>query len=84
MSLANLPNLGPKSAEMLNAAGFQNPTQLEQAGAVPAFLAVKHAGFRPSLNLLWAIAGALNDIHWRQLPTELKQELLAELDRNGP
>jgi len=38
---------------------------------------VKRAGFRPSLNLLYALEGALADCHWADLPDERKAALLA-------
>lgn len=41
---------------------------------------VKRAGFRPSLNLLYALEGALLDCHWQQLPEERRGELLVAYD----
>jgi hypothetical protein len=34
-----------------------------------------------SLNALWGIQAALMEIDWRELPDEIKQQLLAELRR---
>jgi hypothetical protein len=80
MTIAKLRNLGPQSADMLMLAGIQTREQLEQLGPVPAYLAVKQAGLKPSLNLLWAIAGALTETHWAKLSPEYKQALRDELD----
>jgi len=38
---------------------------------------VKRAGFRPSLNLLYALAGAIENCHWADLPNEQKAALVA-------
>ena len=37
---------------------------------------VKRAGFKPSLNLLYALEGALADCHWADLPDGRKAALL--------
>ena len=34
---------------------------------------VKRAGFRPSLNLLYALEGALLDCHWQEVPETAPQ-----------
>jgi len=77
--LLRLANLGPKSVAWLNEAGMLTTADLAQLGSVGAFLKVEEAGFAPSLNLLWAIEGALSDIPWELIPPEIKQELKAEL-----
>jgi hypothetical protein len=80
MTISDLPNLGERSAEMLAAAGIFTRSQLKQLGPVRAFLAAKQAGTKPSMNLLWAIAGALTDTHWTRLSPEYKQRLRNELE----
>jgi hypothetical protein len=73
-------NVGPKSAAWLRQIGVRSTEDLARVGPVDAFLKVKRAGFRPSLNLLYSMAGALADCHWADLPEERKQELLAALE----
>jgi hypothetical protein len=73
-------NVGPKSAAWLRQIGVRSTEDLARIGPVEAFLKVKRAGFRPSLNLLYSMAGALADCHWADLPEERKQELLAALE----
>lgn len=73
-------NVGPKSAAWLRQVGVRTTEDLERIGPVEAFLKVKRAGFRPSLNLLYSMAGALADCHWAELPEAQKQELLLTLD----
>ncbi|WP_415206934.1 TfoX/Sxy family protein [Rudaea sp.] len=69
-------NVGPKSAAWLRQVGVRTQDDLVRLGAVEAFMKVKRAGFRPSLNLLYALEGALADCHWADLPEERKAALL--------
>ena len=77
--MSKIRNVGPKSAAWLRQVGVRETEDLARIGPVEAFLKVKRAGFRPSLNLLYSMAGALADCHWADLPDERKQELLAAL-----
>jgi len=70
-------NVGPKSAAWLRQVGVRTQDDLVRLGAVEAFMKVKRAGFRPSLNLLYALECALADCHWADLPEERKAALLA-------
>lgn len=75
-----LKNLGPVSAGWLAAVGVTKRADLIRLGAVAAFLRVKAAGHKPSLNLLWALAGAERGLPWSRLTEEDRQQLLMELD----
>jgi len=75
-----LKNIGPVSSRWLAAVGVRKRADLIRLGAVGAFLKVKAAGYKPSLNLLWALAGAERGLHWTRLPDEARQRLLLELD----
>ena len=70
-------NVGPKSAAWLRQVGVRTHEDLLRVGPVEAFLKIKRAGFRPSLNLLYSMVGALDDCHWTDLSTERKDALLA-------
>jgi DNA transformation protein len=73
--LLELKNLGKTSAQWLHASGIHNASDLRRLGAVDAYRAVKARGFRASKVLLYAIEGALLDIHWNELPPAHKAEL---------
>jgi DNA transformation protein and related proteins len=79
-SLSELPNLGPKSSAMLLAAGVHSLAKLRKLGAVAAYLKVKKVRSDASLNLLWALEGALTDTHWRVVAKESRTSLLIQLD----
>lgn len=72
--------LGPKSQQMLAAAGITSLAQLRKLGAVQAYVRVKHAGCNASLNLLWGLESALTGEHWRVVATVHRTRLLLALD----
>ncbi|MFM7395830.1 MAG: TfoX/Sxy family protein [Gammaproteobacteria bacterium] len=59
LRLCDLRNLGPQSERLLAAIGIHDVETLRQRGALEAYLAVRHAGLTRTLNLLWALVGAL-------------------------
>lgn len=65
---------------MLLSAGIGSEEQLREMGAVAAYLAVKESGYKPSLNLLWAVEGALTDRDWREVSRDERTTLLMQLD----
>jgi len=71
-----LRNIGPKSAAWLRQVGLRSQEELAEIGAVEAFMRVRRAGFKPTLNLLYAIEGALLDCHWQDIPDERRHELV--------
>lgn len=75
-----LRNIGPKSAAWLRQVGLRTEDDLRGIGALEAFMRVKRAGFKPSLNLLYALEGALMDCHWQDVPAERRSELLVAAD----
>jgi len=76
VSTVKLRNIGPKSAAWLRQVGLRTREDLEAVGAIDAFMRVKRAGFRPSLNLLYALEGALLDCHWQEVPEARRNELV--------
>lgn len=80
MSLVELQNIGPKSERMLAKVGIVTTVQLRKLGAVAAFLLVREAGLKPSLNFLWALHGALTATKWNRLTEETKRRLLDSLN----
>lgn len=70
-------NIGPKSAAWLRQVGLRTHEDLKTEGALNAFMRVKRAGFKPSLNLLYALEGALQDCHWQEVTEQRRGELVA-------
>ncbi|HET6603331.1 MAG TPA: TfoX/Sxy family protein [Xanthomonadaceae bacterium] len=77
---AKIRNVGPKSAAWLRQVGVRSLQDLREAGPVAVYLKVKRAGFRPSLNLLYAMEGALLDCHWQDVPDARRSELVLAVD----
>ena len=78
--LQHLKNLGKTSAQWLHAVGIHSAADLRRLGAVDAYRAVKARGFRASKVLLYAIEGALLDVHWNDIPAQRKEELNQQVD----
>ena len=79
--LAAMKNLGEQSVAWLTEAGFASRDDLEEAGPAEAYRRVRdrHPD-RVSKNLLYAIAGALLDLDIKDLPPDLRQHLLFEVE----
>ena len=73
-------NIGPKSAAWLRQVGLRTEADLVAIGPVEAYMRVRRAGFKPTLNLLYALEGALCDCHWQEVPEPRRQQLAQEAD----
>ena len=71
-----LRNIGPKSAAWLRQVGLRSLEDVAAIGAVDAYMKVRRAGFKPSLNLLYSLEGALVDCHWQEVPEARRNELV--------
>ena len=71
LRIRDLRNLGVKSEQVLGALGIYTADALRHQGAVRVYAELKRSGAAPSLNLLWALAGALEPwpegTHWREI-----------------
>jgi DNA transformation protein len=75
--------LGPKSRAALGRVGVTTLEQLRAADAVQLYLQVKAQWPAASMNLLYALAGAQESRHWREIARERRTELLLRLDDLG-
>jgi len=85
LRIRDLRNLGVKSEQLLADIGVYTADELRRQGAVRCFAELKRAGAAPSLNLLWALAGALDPwpegTHWREVARgEARLSLLLAVD----
>ena len=74
------PDIGPKSGEMLRAAGITTLSQLREIGAVRAYVMVKRAKCNPSLNFLWGLESVITGEHWRGVAKNHRASLLLALE----
>jgi DNA transformation protein len=59
LRICDLRNLGPRSEDILATVGIRTAKELRERGALETYLALRRAGHSQSLNLLWALVGAL-------------------------
>ena len=75
-AVESLKNIGPTSASWLEGVGIHTAADLAEVGVVEAYLRVKRAyPERVSLNLLYALQGALLDIRWNLVPDDMREML---------
>ena len=79
--LSQCKGLGPASEKCLNQIGIYTCAGLRDIGAVRAFARLQqYSDKKPSLNLLYAMVGALENRHWASIAKTEKARLLMELD----
>lgn len=79
--LLKLKNLGLASVNILHSIGIRTCDDLRRVGPVEAFTSIRSRGINASRVLLYALQGALLDVHWNELDPDLKQRLASEADR---
>ncbi len=77
VDVVTLKNIGPQSAKWLAAVGIRTKKDLEDVGAVNAFRLMRSQGYNVTPVMLYALQGALMDLHWNRLPGKLKDDLRA-------
>jgi len=85
LRLCDLRNLGPRSEKLLADIGIYTAEDLRRRGALEAYLELRRSGRVRSLNLLWALVGALEPWpegrDWREVATsEARLPLLLAVD----
>ena len=80
MTAEKIKNIGPKSMAWLRQTGIRTQADLEAVGSLAAYVRIKRAGFKPSLNMLYAMEGAILGCHWQDIPTERRSELIIAAD----
>ena len=81
--LLELKNLGNTSINWLRTIGINSRDDLNAIGPVEAYTRIKQRDIKVSKVLLYALYGALNDLHWNDLPSDLKQQLLQQADQQS-
>lgn len=83
--IRDLRNLGPATERLLATVGITTPDDLHQAGAVDAYQRlVDTQPPRLTITMLWALAGALLDIDWRDLPDHARRQLRQQSTTSRP
>lgn len=77
--ISDLPNLGPKSSEWLNAIGIFTFSDMESVGAVEIYRQLRELDYPASLNLVYAIHGATINCPWNHLPPDIRDDLRTQV-----
>ena len=81
VEIAAAANLGPKSAQVLVAAGISSFAELRRLGSIVAYAKAKQHEPKVTLNLLWALEGALSSLPWQTVAKEHRTSLLLALEQ---
>lgn len=76
-------NLGPRSQAWLAQIGITTPAQLQAADAFKLYARLKAEVPGVSLNLLYALIGAQEGLHWQAVKRARRTEILLRLDDMG-
>ena len=79
--LLQLKNLGMASVNILHAVGINTYADLRRVCAVEAYLRIKARDINVSKVMLYALEGALLDVHWNDLSPATKSQLVADADQ---
>jgi DNA transformation protein and related proteins len=81
--LLQLKNLGMASVNILHAIGINTYADLQKVGAVEAYRRIRSRDINVSKVMLYALQGALMNVHWNDLPPDLKAKLVLEAEEKG-
>lgn len=81
-NLASLKNIGQKTAQWLTEVGISTSQALHDIGAVEAWKRLDVNQRTLSLVGLYALQGAIWDIHWNTLPDDMKADLRRQIGRD--
>lgn len=79
--LLTLKNLGAASVNILHAIGINSYDDLKNTGSVNAYAKIKSRGIGVSKVMLYALEGALLNIHWNELDESLKSDLVSQAEK---
>ncbi len=78
-TLSDLKNIGSKSEQWLNDFDIYTKEDIEEYGPVLIYKILRDNGYPVSKILVYALQGAIMNIHWNELPPEIKKEIDREL-----
>ncbi|MBE9550273.1 MAG: TfoX/Sxy family DNA transformation protein [Proteobacteria bacterium] len=82
-NLRYLEGFGEKSETMLAKVGVHSVEDFQQTDPFELYAKLKAAEINPGLNMIYAIIGAREGIHWQEVARTRKMEILIRLDDMG-
>ena len=80
VQLRDMKGLGPKSEKDLYGIGITSVEDLKEIGPIPAYLRLKAVNGKVSLNMLYALVGAVEGRHWLDVAQQDRSALLTALE----
>ena len=80
--LSGLKNIGKVTERWLNAIGVYDEEGLRRIGAVEAYRLIRAREHGVTVNLLYALQGALTGSHWNDLAEPIKETLRRQAERD--
>lgn len=81
--VASLKGLGPKSAAALHSVGISSVEQLKAGDPFEIYRRLKSSNPGTSLNFLYGIIGAIEDVNWQEIKRTRRTEILLRLEEMG-
>lgn len=79
--LLQLKNLGIASVNILRAVGVNTHADLKHLGSVETYRRIRARNIQVSKVMLYALEGALRDVHWSDLAPDVKLQLVREAEQ---
>jgi len=83
MKISDLKGLGPKSTIALSSIGISTMDDFMQTDAYEMYARLKKQSPNTSLNMIYALIGAQENIQWQEIAKNRKVEILMQLDDMG-
>ena len=82
-ALTELPNIGPRLAELLDEVGIATPAQLQRLGSVvaAALLQPRRPPGSACRSMLCPLEGAIRGVRWHQIPKGERDRLWQDFEQ---
>ena len=81
LGLSGLKNIGRVTERWLNGIGVFSEIDLRRLGAVKAYRMIRAMEPGATVNLLFALQGALMGVHWNRLSPPIRDLMVREVER---
>ena len=78
--LTKLKNIGEVSEKMLNSIDVYTKKDIEELGPATIYFILKSRGYDVSMNMVYALQGAIMGLHWNELPNDVKNDLIEQIE----
>jgi DNA transformation protein len=83
LNITSLKGLGPKSAAALRRVGIESIEDLRARDPFDVYAELRAKVPGTSLNFLYALIGAIEDVHWQEIKRTRRTAVLLRLEEMG-